>query len=151
MTREQADLLMAELAAKLQVPGLALDASGAVALSVDATTPLRIRHDRQTGDILLSAALVGVAATPAQQARALSACFCWTGADGAVFGLDRGSGQLVLQRHCPGASLDIDGLTDVLESLINHAEAWTKLLGEIMDEPAEHAGRPIRGGPVQTA
>lgn len=151
MTREEADRLMTELGATLQVPGLALDESGAVALSIDETISLRIVHDAQSGDMLLSATLGGVAATPARQARALSASFCWIGADGAVFGLDKASGQLVLQRHCPGPSLDLAGLTAALESLVNHTESWTKLLGEITDEPAPAAERSFRGGPIQTA
>lgn len=151
MTREEADRLMTELGATLQVPGLALDESGAVALSIDETISLRIVHDAQSGDMLLSATLGGVAATPARQARALSASFCWTGADGAVFGLDKASGQLVLQRHCPGASLDLKSLTAALESLVNHTESWTKLLGEITDAPAPSAERSFRGGPIQTA
>jgi hypothetical protein len=151
MTREEADRLMTELGATLQVPDLAFDDSGAVALSIDETISLRVVHDAPSGDILLSATLGGVEATPARQARALSASFCWTGADGAVFGLDKASGQLVLHRHCPGASLDLKGLTAALESLVNHTEAWTKLLGEIGDGPAQPAERPFHGGPIQTA
>jgi hypothetical protein len=151
MTRDEANRLMAELGASLQVPDLALDESGAVALSIDETISLRIGHDSQSGDVALSATLGGVGATPARLARALSASFCWTGADGAVFGFDKASGQLVLQRHCPGGSLDLAGLTGALESLVNHTEAWTKILSEISEEPAQPVGQPLHGGPVQTA
>jgi hypothetical protein len=151
MTREEANRLMAELGAEFKVADLALDESGELALSVDERISLRIVHDKETGDILLSTPLTGVTATPARQARALAASFCWTDAGGAVFGLDTASGQLVLQRHCPGASIDLAGLTGALESLVEHNQAWTRLLGEIAGEPATAAERPLRGAPIQTA
>jgi hypothetical protein len=153
MTREQANLLIAELGGQLGLADLALSGTGSVTLAVDGSMMLAIRHDPDTGDIELSSALDAVTPSPARLARALSASFCWAEADGAVFGLDRMSGQLVLGRHCPGQSLDLAGLMTALDSLAKHTQAWTKILGDIAEEEAPSAVRPppMPREPIQTA
>jgi len=148
MERAKADRLIAELGTKLGVADLALDDSGGAGLLIDDAVFLRIAVDEATGGFDIFAPLGGIAPSPANLARALSASFCWRPAGG-TFGLDPTRNELVLQRHCPGADLDAAGLLQALEGVVAQAEAGMKALGGI--EPAEPVSEkaermPIGGG-----
>ncbi len=143
MDRQQADRVIAELGAKLGCPNLTLDDSGTCTLAIDGDAlAVSFRHDSAAGALDLMTGLDDVIVSPARLSRALAANFCWRPADGSTFGLDPVSNRLVLQRRC-GGSLDADAAMQVLESLVRHGLAWTRILNDIAIEDPEEP-TPLR-------
>jgi hypothetical protein len=137
MDRARADTLIAELGAKLGLAAMALDETGNCSLSIDGgAVTVRISFREETGMFDFTTRLEHLTPKPAHLARALGLNFCWQANGGATFALDPLSGRLVLGRRCPATDLDLAGLNTVLEKLVGHALAWSKILGEMKEERA---------------
>jgi hypothetical protein len=151
VARTHADKLVAELGASLGLQELALEEGDSCSLSIDdGAVTVRISYTEETDTFDFGTRLEKLAPKPAQLARALGLNFCWQANAGAIFSLDRLSGRLQLSRRCLASDLDLASLNAVLEKLVGHAVAWTKILGDMKEEqssaPADAASARMPTG-----
>lgn len=135
MDRAAADLHVAELGARLGMPGLALGEDGMCILSIDDGALLpTIGYNPRAGTLDVMICMDDAVPSGRQLHRLLAANFAWTRSEGATFAVEPASGALVVQRRCGPDDL-ARGLMPVLEGLTALAAHWAKHLGEA--EPAE--------------
>lgn len=116
--------LISGFAARHGVEGLAAE-DGAAAVEVDGIAVLFAA----AGDALLATAEIGE--PPPDGAAAFADLMLEANLESeAFFAKSAATGRYVLARRLPLAGLDGDVFDDVLESFVNRAEAWRKLLAE---------------------
>jgi hypothetical protein len=135
--RTHADKLVAELGSKLGLSDLTLGEEDSCSLSIDdGAVTVRILYTEETDMFDFSTRLEKLTPKPDHLARTLGLNFCWQANAGATFALDRLSGRLELKRRCLASDLDLAGFSTVLEKLVGHAIAWSRILHDMKEEPA---------------
>ncbi len=127
--RAKADMLVAEMAAAMGIPELALDAEGTLSLDMDDRFLVTLGVDEAAGALTLFAPILGTQG-PKPKAfleAALVGNFMWQGTLGATLAIDEETGTLVLQRRLPLDGLKLPDLEQAVEQFVNAAEAWTDL------------------------
>ncbi len=120
--------LVAQLGRRIGIDGLALDATGVAALSVDGGYVMHIAADSQNESFVLYAAL-GVVPDDGRLAvwrRLLE--YNPSAADGSSLGLEPSTGEVLLVCRHGLAGLDQHGFERAVESFMTTAAAWAREL-----------------------
>jgi hypothetical protein len=135
--------LVADFAKRHAVEGLAAQ-DGTAALDIDGITVTLV----ETGDCLVARAEIG---EPPSEGRAdFAEILLEANLESAdCFAKTRETSKYVLMRHAPLASLSPEGFDAALESLVNTAETWRRLLADFRPAAAlaaaENAEAPSFG------
>ena len=125
--------LIADFAARHGVDGLAAE-DGAAALDIDGIAVTLAA----AGDRLAATAEIGN--PPAEGAAAFADLLLEANlASEAYFAKNPGTGQYVALRRLPLSALDLDAFDAALESLVNLAETWRRLLADFRPAAAQAA------------
>lgn len=127
--RAKADVLVAEMAAAMGIPELALDADGTLTLDMDDRFLVTIGVDEPANALTLMAPLLGTEG-PKPKAlleEALVGNFMWQGTLGATLAIDEETGTMVLHRRLPLDGLKLQELEQAIEQFVDATEAWTGL------------------------
>lgn len=132
----QAQQLLSDFGASLELPGLSLDETGHCALLFDEVM-VNMDFIEETQDLLLYSALgisdEGQRSDPAILLPLLQANYFGMGTAGGQIGIDKISGMVTLSRAYPLQLLDLQGLTAGLQAFVSTAEYW-KMWMSLSDE-----------------
>lgn len=136
MEREQADVLVSDLAAAMGIADLKLGDDGLCLLSFeDGRIIVSIGFNARANSLDLMSCLDEVTPTPAGIAEALQANFD-NGPNGLLVAAEPSTGAMAVQRRYYGPDLGDGGLPAAVSAFVDDAEAWAKRLGEPAREAA---------------
>ena len=142
--RAKLDELLKQFGATVGMPGLATEDNGVCVLVFDGRTRLYLLVDHTTDHLIMWSTLAALPAGQAEPAlRALMrANLFWNGTQGATLGLMPDSDNVVLAIRRPVGAVDVEALRDLIELVLERAEALAPIAaGETPPaaEPQEHA------------
>jgi hypothetical protein len=150
--RAKLDELLKAFGVATGVPSLATEENGVCILVFDKRTRLYLVVDHSTGNLVLWSTLGAVPSDTAEATlRALMrANVFWTGTQGAILGLMPDSDDVVLSIRRPVAEVDVEGLRDLIELMVERIEALTPIAtGDLPSgesaQPAPSFSSAIRG------
>jgi hypothetical protein len=141
--RTKLDGLLKQFVALTGVNGLATEDNGVCVLAFDGRTRLYLLVDHTTDHLLVWST---IGALPADNAEAtlrtlMRTNLFWTGTQGATLGLMPDSDNVVLAIRRPIDAVDGDGLRDLIELMVERAEALAPVAaGE--EPPSTEGKRP---------
>ena len=122
--------IVSELGGLMGIPDLALDADDQCQLAIDGKIPVALEYDEDGERFILSSP---VGSLPSERRepvleRLLDANLFWKDTGGAVLGLERKHGTVVLALSCAASNLQAVELQNVMGGFVSVAEYW---LGEL--------------------
>jgi hypothetical protein len=137
--RAKLDELLKQFGTTTGVPGLATEENGVCVLVFDGRTRLYLLVDHTTETLVVWST---IAALPTDKAEAtlralMQANLFWTGTQGATLGLMPDSDNVVLAIRRPVDGVDSEGLRDLIELMVERAEALAPIAGGQAPPPAD--------------
>ena len=144
MSREAAVRLLGVLGATLGIPDLQLDEAGCCALAFDEVV-VNLEADPEGRQLSLYASVGPVPASDSSelQKQLLDGNLFWKDTGGAILGLDREGGRVVVLQSLPAQRISDPEFAAAVEQFVNAAEARTRRIAEAAAEPA-----PARDAPA---
>jgi hypothetical protein len=123
--RQRLDALLAAFGEETGLKGLATEENGVCILVFDGRLHINLLADPNTDQLLAWSNLGEIPADRVEPTlrKLMQANLFWNGTDGATLGLMPDANDIVLAIRRPMASVDLAGLRDVIELMLNRVQA----------------------------